>query len=121
MDFYKTNLKPTPSWTTVTLTFDEFIAKVAVPYTMSEALENAVTLVWEVSDVGQLGWFMIDKVCFTLTASSYDSVEEDNDGDEDNNDLIGKDPADYFETFGATGLTWALPIIILFSFWIMYG
>jgi hypothetical protein len=132
--YYMKNLKPTPSWTTVTVTFDELIAESGVPYTISEALQNAVTLVWEVSDVGHVGWFMIDNVDFTMTASSDDNGDEDNGGednggednggkdngeDEDSEGVSGKDPADYGGTSRATSLSWALSIIISLSFGIL--
>jgi hypothetical protein len=106
-----------PSWTTVTAAFDEFVADNGVSYTLTEALENAVTLVWEVSDVEQVGWFMIDNVDFTTTASSRNSGEdEDSDDEDDGGDLSGKDPADSFTTSGVMGLSLLVSILISYTF-----
>lgn len=90
--YYKYNLKPTPAWKTITVTFDQFVAEEGVPYTLSEALESATTLVWEVSQVGRVGWFMLDNVDFRTTASNPEDA-----------------------TSGATGLSLIVSIIISLS------
>lgn len=72
--YYTYNLKPTPVWKTITVTFDQFVGEEGVPYTISDALNSATTLVWEVSQVGRVGWFMLDNVDFRTTASNPEDV-----------------------------------------------
>jgi Carbohydrate binding domain (family 11) len=87
--YYKYNLNPTPAWKTITVTFDQFVAEEEVPYTISEALQSATSLVWEVSQVGRVGWFMLDNVDFRTTASNPEDA-----------------------TSGAMSYSWAVSIII---------
>lgn len=73
--YYRYDLTPSPDdWETVTVNFGEFVAEEGVPYTISDALKSATTLVWEVSQVGRVGWFMLDNVDFTTTASNPEDV-----------------------------------------------
>lgn len=72
--YYRYDLEPTSDWQTVSISFGEFIAEEGVPYTILNALESATTLVWEVSQVGRVGWFMIDNVDFMTSASNPEDV-----------------------------------------------
>jgi hypothetical protein len=67
--YYSYELRPTPDWTVVRVKFDQFVADSKVPYTIEEALQNANSLVWEDSNMGHDGWFMIDNVDFVTTAN----------------------------------------------------
>jgi hypothetical protein len=67
--YYKYELRPSPGWKTIKVNFGDFVAEDEVPYSISDALASATTLVWEVSQVGRVGWFMIDNVDFTTTES----------------------------------------------------
>jgi hypothetical protein len=72
--YYKYELKPKPGFKTIKVNFGEFVAEDGVPYKISDALASATTLVWEVSQVGRAGWFMLDNVDFTTTESHPEDI-----------------------------------------------
>jgi len=72
--YYRYELEPTTEWQTVSISFGEFVAEEGVPYTILDALESAIALVWEVSQVGRVGWFTIDNVDFKTSASNPEDV-----------------------------------------------
>lgn len=67
--YYSYRLTPADEWTTVTVWFDEMESDEDIPYSLSEALQSATSLIWENSNVGQGGWFLIDDVDFLTPAS----------------------------------------------------
>lgn len=67
--YYHYKLEPTDEWTTVTVRFDEFESDDDIPYSLSQAMQSATSLVWENSNVAQGGWFTIDNIDFLVSAS----------------------------------------------------
>ena len=75
--YYKYKLEPKQDWTTVTVSFDQFESDDGIPYTLSQALQLATSLVFENSNVGQGGWFSIDDVDFLTSKSRPAGVRDE--------------------------------------------
>lgn len=65
-------LEPSDDWELVTVLFEDLTASTKLPYSRTEALENASALVVENANPGQTGSFSIDEVSFITEASEVE-------------------------------------------------
>jgi hypothetical protein len=63
-----------------------------IPYSLSQALQSATSLVWENSNVGQGGWVLIDDVDF-LTPASKPILAEQKQQEETSSSLPATGPS----------------------------
>jgi beta-glucosidase len=90
--YYSYRLTPVDRWTTVTVWFDEMKGDEDIPYSLSQALQSATSLVWENSNVGQGGWLLIDDVDF-LTPASKPILAEQKQQEETSSSLPATGPS----------------------------